>query len=93
MASNNIESRYFTNPYKDYDPSIEKEVVLNVEFWKSFVAETFFECMMKLKPKNSNKYCDGGIYTGNLGCIFTAYKVLKSGLFADNQSFTEQTKK
>lgn len=91
--SNNNESRHFTNPYKDYDPSIEKDVKVNVEFWKNFITETFFECTMKLKPKNSSRYCEGGIYTGNLGCIFTAYQILKSGICAKDLTFTEQLNK
>ena len=92
MASYNTESRYFINPFKDYDPS-ENKVEINVEFWKNYITETFFECMLKLKSKNSSRYCDGGIYTGNLGCIFAAYKILNSGLLTNNLSFIDQIKK
>ncbi len=87
------EERYFVNPYNDYDPSRNAKIEINAQFWKDYITETFFECIMKLKPKNSEKYCAGGIYTGNIGLIWTSFKLLNSNLWSNDQSFIQQIKK
>jgi hypothetical protein len=73
------EERYFQNPYPDFShsnlpPEIQK--IVRTDFWAQFMIETGFVCMNKLKA--SLKYSDGTVYTGNLGLIFMAYKMLKS---------------
>lgn len=84
--------RYFINPYQDYDKSTSKIVEINTDYWKKYLFEIFQECMMRMKPKNT-EHCSGGIYTGNLGLIFVAYKLLNSNILSNNPDFTSQIKK
>lgn len=76
--------RYFPNPYPDFNSSISEHGQLtNAAALKNLVTEYGFLCMAKEKTKPTSKYCDGGIYTGNLGLVFMCYKMLKSGLISD----------
>ena len=84
MAGNHSE-RYFQNPYQDFEFAGELNVV-NKDFCRQFAKETAFQCMLKMKTKSSEKYCDGGLYVGNLGLIFMAYKLLDSGLYPEHES-------
>lgn len=83
-----ITPRHFQNRYPDYQPDlVSLEQMINKSFWKEYIRTTSMECMMHLKPKSSSKYCNGKIYTGNLGLVFMSYKLLTSRLLPelDNQ--------
>lgn len=80
MDYNPSPDRYFPNPYPDFTSS---NVNINSTFLTNLIVENGFLCMSKEKAKSSAKYCDGGIYTGNLGLIFMGFKMLKSGLITD----------
>ncbi len=80
--------RFFLNPYPDYNKSDKCTIqdLVDVGFWKSWALENGFNCLKKCKPKAAEKYCDGGIYVGNTGLVFTAYKMLKSGYFDKHEN-------
>jgi hypothetical protein len=63
-------NRYFTNPYPDYTNQPIEHLV-KVDFWKKWIYETGMQCMHHLKAKPNSKYCDGGLYVGNLGILFS----------------------
>lgn len=81
--------RFFPNPYSDYHRREEPSVVelspgqrqFDDQFWSRWVKETGLLCTKKQKAKA--KYCDGTLYTGNLGLGFMVYKMLDSGRYAD----------
>lgn len=73
--------RYFKNPYPDYNRN--EQVFTNINLWDEYIKKTSVACFNHLKPKSSSKYCDGGLYTGNLGLIFMAYKLIKNKRFAE----------
>lgn len=76
--------RYFPNPYPDFNSAQQSDQFIKTEYLKSFIRENSFLCLMNQKPKSSAKYCDGGIYTGNLGIIFMCFKLLKSGIISES---------
>ena len=86
MASNS--DRHFHNPYDDYELSKEFQNpnLVNREFCIKEAKEIAFQCMLKMKPNSGKKYCDGGVYVGNLGLIFMAYKMIKTGLYNEYES-------
>ena len=83
MASSGISilPRFFYNPFEE---ERDQPYTLRKEFWLKYIAETFIQCMKNIKPKAKRKYCDGGLYHGSLGLIYTASELLKHDLF-DNQ--------
>lgn len=87
--NSNLPERYFPNPYPDYYPDSEQTALVNAQYVKKFILETSFLCMARAKPKSSADYCNGGIYTGNLGLIFMCTKLLKSGLITDDKQRTQ----
>jgi hypothetical protein len=71
---------YFINPYQDFNPqSNATDKIVRADFWNQYATETALMCIQKLKP--TVKYCDGTVYTGNLGLVFMAYKMLRSNRF------------
>ena len=81
--------RCFINPYPDFTVnnafhSIDE--LLDVNFWKNWALEKAFQCIKHLKAKSGAKYCDGSVYTGNLGLIFMCYKLVKSGFYSPDQT-------
>jgi hypothetical protein len=79
------QERYFKNPYPNQFGSNDLNV--DKKYWLEYVRDTSIKCMKNLKPVAKEKYSDGCIYTGNLGVIFMAYKVISSGqLSANNQT-------
>ena len=82
------EERYFINPYTDYGKTDNCFIqdLIDVEFWKKWALETGLYCLKRCKPIAAEKYCDGGIYVGNLGLIFTSFKLVKSGYFKDYEN-------
>jgi hypothetical protein len=82
MASSH-ETRFFTNPYPDYNTRapMSMEQLLKADYWRQFVKEQGFLCISKSKPKSNHS--DGTLYTGNLGVIFMAYRMLKSNRFTN----------
>ena len=79
--------RYFPNPYQDFKRSTENATqssIVLTDFWNQYALDTGFMCMSKLKPKPY--YSDGTLYTGNLGVIFMAYKMLTSKIFSNYEN-------
>jgi hypothetical protein len=81
MSSFTNSDRYFENPYTDFNelkhPSLDELIRSNPE-WAEYARETSLQCMKNLKPKPKSKYCDSGVYTGNLGLIYMCYRLLES---------------
>ena len=75
--------RSFINPYPDYDKKDDCTIqdLIDIDFWKKWVIENGMYCLKRNKPKSDEKYCDGGIYVGNLGLIYTAFKMSNSGYY------------
>ena len=84
---NNGAPRYFVNTYPDFDrnnhPTSLNELV-DSEFWTEFIRTASKICMEKLNTYEQ-KRCENGIYSGNLGLIFMAYKLLKCGRFSGDE--------
>lgn len=72
--------RYFPNPYEDYDygKNLNYDQLVNRQYVVNFIRDTAFLCMNNCKPKSSAKYCEGSVYTGNLGLVFMCYKCITS---------------
>lgn len=85
-------SRYFSNPYPDYIPSqnVNANNLVNSAYCKEYLEKMSFECLANLKPKSSSKYCNGKIYTGNLGLIFMCYKLLSNNQFENSKHQLKQ---
>lgn len=88
MDYNPSPERYFPNPYPDFSLSTSAtttkgQQLINHHYLRNLALEYGFLCIANEKAKSTAKYCDGGIYTGNLGIIFMCYKLLKSGLISD----------
>ena len=68
--------RFFSNPYQDFSAQLNltADQIVRTEHLYQYAKETAFLCMNRLKPKP--KYCDGALYTGNLGLIFMCFKLL-----------------
>jgi len=85
MSSFVNSDRYFENTYPDFNelkhPNLNDLIRTNPE-WIEWAKETSLQCMKMLKPKSKSKYCDSGVYTGNLGLIYMCYKLLESKKFA-----------
>ncbi len=73
--------RYFQNPLINVQETADKRVenphLKNSKTWQTYIDDTFFTCRTKYKCKATQKYCDGGLYTGSLGLIYTAFHLLK----------------
>lgn len=85
-------SRFFPNPYPDYIPcqnTIARNLI-NSDYCKEYLEKESFECLAHLKPKSSSKYCNGKVYTGNLGLIFMCYKLLSNNRFKNNKHDLKQ---
>ncbi len=81
-------TRYFQNPYiTDNELSTPSQHQPDLSFWQNYIEETFFTCRLKSKCKPTHKYCDGGLYTGSLGLIYTAFHLLEKndGSFIKDQ--------
>lgn len=76
--------RHFPNQYPDYNNQ-PVEQLIKTDFWKKWICETGLQCMHNLKAKQSSKYCDGGLYVGNLGLIFMALKMSKTKYFPEHE--------
>lgn len=78
--------RFFSNPYEDYVPSSNVSVndIVNKAYCKDLIEKEKSECLLHLKPKSSSKYCNGKVYTGNLGLVFMCHKLLSNNEFEDN---------
>lgn len=85
MDYNPSPERYFPNPYPDFSPTQTPSggQLVNTVYVRNLAIEYGFLCISKEKAKPTAKYCDGGIYTGNLGIIFMCYKMIKSGIVTD----------
>jgi hypothetical protein len=71
------EERYFKNPYPDQ--YTQNDLIIDKKYWLEYIKETSLLCMKKMKPVGKEKYCDGGLYTGNLGLIYMCFKIISSG--------------
>lgn len=72
----NYSTRYFENPFKDFD-EIQNHTYPSKSFLLNYISETFLQCMKNAKPKDKSRYCDGGLYQGSLGLIYTAFQLIK----------------
>ena len=84
-------SRYFLNPYPDYNKQSNAtfDDLVDTEFWTEFIRTASLICMEKLNT-HDEKRCENGIYSGNLGLIFMAFKLLKSGRFHRDETNLKQ---
>jgi hypothetical protein len=78
--------RYFPNHYPDYNRQSNASVedLVDTEFWTEFIRTASIICMEKLNTYDE-KRCENGIYSGNLGLIFMAFKLIKSGRFQQDE--------
>ena len=79
--------RHFRNPYPDYDKhkNYTFKDLVDIEFWTEFVRTASKICMEKLNTYEERR-CENGIYSGNLGLIFLAFKLLKSGKYTNDET-------
>ena len=75
MSSGRTLSRFFANPFTDYDAN--SNFAIDRNYWSNYLSELAIVCMKKTKLNDET--CDGGLYVGSLGVVYMIDKVLSNG--------------